>query len=345
MGRGGLKAHAGLCCLCVRIRHAHPRKEFQPEILRVVFRRKKTELTLSALIQKLQGRILRRLAAPSPAVVYHYTTQAGLLGILQTGTLWCGEVRYLNDAREFNVAYDLARQSLSDLGRDADSRDEREFLRRCARALLKFHDRFRCYVASFSEDGDMLSQWRAYAGVSGYAIGLRTAALRRSVRGLGDFGYWLPCMYDDARQRRHVRALIGDFLTQYRGLRRGNEYSKAAVLNHLPHLFPGRLILLGCCMKDKGFSEEREWRLVVFDSLFEGFPRPSPLQFRPGTRNLIPYIKYPLSKKKESLPLKSIVVGPSPHIVASDRSLRLFLQEKGLAKSADTMSAVPFQNW
>jgi hypothetical protein len=43
----------------------------------------------------------------STKVLYHYTTTDALLGILQAGSLWATDIRFLNDSTEFTFARDL----------------------------------------------------------------------------------------------------------------------------------------------------------------------------------------------------------------------------------------------
>jgi hypothetical protein len=40
------------------------------------------------------------LAAP-PDIIYHYTTQTGLLGIIENKELWATKIIYMNDSTEF----------------------------------------------------------------------------------------------------------------------------------------------------------------------------------------------------------------------------------------------------
>jgi hypothetical protein len=36
-----------------------------------------------------------------PPILYHYTSQDGLLGILDSKSIWASKVQYLNDEQEF----------------------------------------------------------------------------------------------------------------------------------------------------------------------------------------------------------------------------------------------------
>jgi len=39
--------------------------------------------------------------------LFHYTTAAGLLGILKNGNIWASDLRFLNDAQESVYARDM----------------------------------------------------------------------------------------------------------------------------------------------------------------------------------------------------------------------------------------------
>jgi len=47
-----------------------------------------------------------------PKHLYHYTSQKGLLGILQSKKLWMTNILYLNDSSEFLYTVDLVKTEL-----------------------------------------------------------------------------------------------------------------------------------------------------------------------------------------------------------------------------------------
>src|ERR1035437_8040735 len=48
----------------------------------------------------------------TPKYLYHYTSQKGLFGILQTNKLWMTNILYLNDSSEFTHTLDLVKSEL-----------------------------------------------------------------------------------------------------------------------------------------------------------------------------------------------------------------------------------------
>ncbi|MFN2397803.1 MAG: hypothetical protein ABR543_04055 [Gemmatimonadaceae bacterium] len=95
-----------------------------------------------------------------------------MIGILQSRSLWATNIRFLNDATEFQLALDLLDELLEQKVEAASSRYDRALYSVLKESLSEAGDS-EVYVASFSEDGDQLGQWRAYSpAASGYAVGI-----------------------------------------------------------------------------------------------------------------------------------------------------------------------------
>lgn len=99
---------------------------------------------------------------PPPPIVYHYTNDVGLKGILETGQLWLTDIFSLNDPSElahgFSVAINVLTSKVA-----SDSVVGEKFAKNFAAfaqqgALPKVAHFFIC---SFSSCGDDLGQWRA----------------------------------------------------------------------------------------------------------------------------------------------------------------------------------------
>jgi hypothetical protein len=79
-----------------------------------------------------------------PPLIYHYTTQAGLLGIIRRRELWASSILHLNDASEFGYAFGIAKFLAGESPR-VGSADE------STRGVLGLIDSLlTSYVASFS---------------------------------------------------------------------------------------------------------------------------------------------------------------------------------------------------
>jgi hypothetical protein len=137
---------------------------------------------------------------PLPKPLYHYTTQEGFLGIVKTGELWASKIHYMNDAREFSLGLDIARQEIKLILKDPDSTLDKDKLRRM-RDEINTIDKINVFVCSLSADGDMLGQWRAYAGrAGGFSIGFDSEKLKTLAAGAGF--ELAPCVYKPTCQQK-----------------------------------------------------------------------------------------------------------------------------------------------
>ena len=114
-----------------------------------------------------------------PDRIYHYTTDAGLKGILESGKLRLTDICSLNDPSELNHGFAIAIRELKNMVAGGSSVSQRfandlEIVAN-SQTIQKSADFFVC---SFSLCDDDLGQWRAYAdGGRGFALEFDTAAL------------------------------------------------------------------------------------------------------------------------------------------------------------------------
>jgi hypothetical protein len=98
-------------------------------------------------------------------LVYHYTTVPGMLSILERRLLWLSSAATMNDSAEGTWLQDhlLSREAQLSIERGAGRPlPEAESMRSVWVHVFGVYAP-QAYVACFSQDGDMLSQWRAYA--------------------------------------------------------------------------------------------------------------------------------------------------------------------------------------
>ena len=253
---------------------------------------------------------------PLPRLLYHYTTQRGLLGILGDKKLWATGIRHLNDSTEFEYALKLADEQLG------PEKLSSVWGGRVNRWLEAVGEPF---VASFSEQRDLLSQWRAYChDEAGFSIGFEIEALGRiSER---EEMSLLRCIYDSSEHRNMIRNLL---LTDPL---RSSPLTDIESLSDVAWLAP--------MMKDEAFKQEEEWRLV---SSSGKIIRPL---YRAGQSFLIPYCEIDLRIKDiENSIIGEIVVGPTPHMQLSLDTVRQFLRDNSYKNVTVTPSRVPYRSW
>ena len=275
-----------------------------------------------------------------PEILYHYTGQEGLLGIIGEREIWASHTQYLNDQREFRHAIELVQDELSLMAERAGTQAG-PFVAEMDQGMRQ-HDGMESInvcVCSFSEKGDILSQWRAYGdGVAKYSIGFSGVLLRQVSDRMNS---WLvPCLYGEQEQRELVRALLEDVLQE--NMARATQGDVESEDRDLPR--GGNLIAYlnryAPILKHETFSEEREWRIVT---------RPLPCThqrfgYRPGRSMLIPYYRIPLAGADVEFGIDRIVVGPAPHGDQAVEAVKS-LVVKHRRKVQVLGSVVPLRNW
>ena len=109
--------------------------------------------------------------------LYHYTDLAGLRGILRDRSLWCTQIYSLNDPSEIEYGLAVVKRVIDNIISTGST--ETAFLEKLKRFIsMSYGPLLDPYTISFSENDDLLSQWRAYANEGrGYSIGFEFSDL------------------------------------------------------------------------------------------------------------------------------------------------------------------------
>jgi hypothetical protein len=289
--------------------------------------------------------VMAHLTRPIPETLWHYTTFAGFQGIISSKTIWTTEYRFLNDSEEFSHARMLAEKLVEALpestGLGFPARDTlRSAVQLAFRTGLLHEERFSLLVASFSEVGDHLSQWRGYAGNStGVSLGLDLRHLRPPSL-LETTVAFAPCVYAESEKQRLLGAILDhgrDKLeeawnaTVTAGLKTIDRSNPNAVWEHV-HAHSRELsasvaethtnlqwdlLRMAPLLKNESFSEEREWRLTLPRESIR-LPSHHRLSFRCQYDTMVPYIAYPLLLPNQEGPIlcRDVILGPGSHSAA-----------------------------
>lgn len=271
--------------------------------------------TRDALSSWRAQRFTRDLGDP-PDGLWHYTDAGGLRGILENDELWASETRFLNDATEISYGLEVASEATNAAvksGRWSDSTCNvlwRAMAKNGANLPAYWRAKSQIYVACFCEDGDLLSQWRAYAGrdaAGGYAIEFRHSApltgwiehqSRPTLR-------LQKVIYDPDVQMTEFTKLI-DLLAPIYDAEHEELQMKA-----LMDGFTAGLLEFATFCKHPSFAAEREWR-VVYDAA--GDAEPFEVKYRSPQGTLVPYVSLKLpaavGTKAGHLPVSQIRTGP-----------------------------------
>jgi len=265
-----------------------------------------------------------------PKVLFHYTSSASLMGILSSKKMWTTKIQYLNDNSELKLAFDYIRNEIDQqrkgIGKTRTEEELNDML-----SALDASETTNLSVASFTEMGDQLSQWRGYCEIgNGYSLGFNGSNLKHQVS--KQSGYSLaPCVYKERIHKLIIKELVDSYPTK--------EMVKAADYAETPFIFSFSYsaLLLAPIIKSESFKEEKEWRLI------------SPLLeytnagFRQGNHSLIPYWEFDLDIANT---LDLIVIGPTPEPILSMRALEGLLLKESFdifQKANISQSKIPFR--
>lgn len=261
----------------------------------------------------------------APDTLCHFTTISGLLGIIESNSIWASNVSFLNDKKELKHGIDAASNVIK---RHPFMRDKQELLQSVLNELktYKLPD---TYAACFCKSNDLLSQWRGYGGrQQGVCITFHGESLRQSLK-----DYKIRAMeviYDKERTKSRLKQQIDKVLNEeFKELigEKSDSEIRDDIIRAVARLAPR--------FKDDGFAEEDEWRFVIQRS-----GDLSGVSFRENSGSLVPFI---VMKSSEKLPIKEITVGPGNHQEMASNGIKMLLDKHGYQNVMMNFSEVPFR--
>lgn len=275
---------------------------------------------IEELLRTHVKRIFNEDQAPG-YTVYHYTSIAGLLGIINSSNLWLTNINFLNDKSEVAHALDLIKSRT----RDCKNKKVATFLNSMADED-NYINNIDIYVASFCGTKELLSQWHMYAsGGSGCQIEFDLQDLRRftcegsfSPSGLGGV---YPVIYENKLKIEIIDSFIADVEKIFSRIKTRNvDDSNYRKLILTCYLF---ILTAICFFKDPSFKDENEFRIYVFFA-----KNSNGILWREKNNYLVPYV---CAKDVAGgvLPIKGITVGATSDEKLAIKSIQMFTDSKG----------------
>ncbi len=239
--------------------------------------------------------------------LFHYTTPAGLAGILTEKAFWASDYRFLNDTSEFQYGKAILKKSIQMYQSDIETASVEAWHLVSSRLDNIDSSRTVAFVASFTTEGDLLSQWRGYNAGQGFAIGINGDWLNQNAIAQG-FAL-APVVYDKETQERLAMAAANLLVTMLQDA----NYDPTRISNTVSKWWKHAL-KVALIFKDKHFSEEREQRLVYIG---ESWPSAGKQRYSPS--GIIPYLPCKFDQVKitspifapQNLGLEKIIIGPA----------------------------------
>lgn len=282
-----------------------------------------------------------------PDWFYHYTTAEGLLGILESKSIWHTNANFLNDHKELQVGISYARDwydANKNLIGHKLGEDNSKLLsiNLCSEAGKQSGPK--AYVCSFSEARDSLSQWRAYGKGGGYKIGFHREYLTRKLPALSL--RFEKCIYE----HDDVNNPVSNFLKKWIEQDDIKTDSDHRWLDHLLH----QIVFKSLLLKGNGFAEEKEWRMFYDYRLNPEKNYAEFIRVRGGV--YIPYIAcevfpgsedeaYIRTSSNSTSPVLSIMSGPAPDPELTRIGLLQLLRKCQYHFLGEGTSMVTYRNW
>jgi hypothetical protein len=260
----------------------------------------------SSLVERLVRRSNRQRR---PRLIYHYTNNAGLMGIVEKGELWLTNAAFLNDPRELEHGVEPALRRI-----EAASREGRQelawFVEPLGRSLREnLSEIAHCFICSFSREHDDLGQWRGYGDTGkGYAIGFEAKTLEAAFNARpGGHSQSFPLEYSEIALRRiqaEIAALVLPLVAAPRGRRLPNRVI-GRYMGRLAAALAENVILAAILFKHAAYENEREIRFLEIHAI-DGV---ADVRHRSRGYKRVPFTVFDWRRAAPKA-LKKIIIGP-----------------------------------
>ena len=260
--------------------------------------------------------------------LFHYTTGAGLIEIIKSGELRSTHVNCLNDASEWLYSRARLRARVNQKLASPLSPKAKFLLEKITTELrTPLLGIWPWFVSCFTEDGDDLSQWRAYgSGEGGYAIEFDSVHLRALSH--HDQVILGNVKYDEKLQDSFFDDLLNHTITFFLdGIKKRRAPTTEEWMSEFLLCWSWHVAMFAPLIKHPKFCGEREWRLL-YPFQDEAIPRMRYLQRSSMMTKHVP-LRLMMRDGEPRLPLKGVVVGPCRHKEISRLSVSDLLRTHG----------------
>lgn len=273
-----------------------------------------------------------------PELLWHYTSSSGLLGIIESNTLRFSDSIFMNDGSELIHGLQLLNLVIEEFVNDKPE-DHKAIASRLMNLVAQTLDQSGSIIFCMCEESNLLNQWRDYGrDVVPYCIGFDSGALL--IPGEYNFdSYLVNVIYDIDVQRRILRTLcerIYEMALKIPNVDSIDENEAEPYYIDAAIQFSSIILRL----KNPAFAAEKEWRLIAHRP---DVSRRVKQQFRASPLGVIPFYEWNRRGRERQLPIRQVVVGPSPYGQISDLALKQFLRERGYEDTATFYSKIPIR--
>jgi hypothetical protein len=282
----------------------------------------------------------------SPERLWHYTSGKAAKSIFESRTLWAGHLGYMSDTSEVGHAMSVSREVVERLKQELP--EQQGALQQWTQYVTDNPPKSwapNVFAVSFSQEPDLLSQWRGYATGAGgpFCIGFPSAMLRERIdsamlREQGLVGWTLrKCIYSRVEQAELIEARIREGLERAANaevLPRGQtreDYGWHQIYHAVMGVAP--------LCKHPAFVEEQEWRLLFGPT---ALMKVEPVHFVERRQTLAPYIEFRLAEGDKVLDDIQWIAGPGAQQGRDNLALEMVAEIAGMTRYQWYLSETPY---
>ncbi len=288
-------------------------------------------------------------------IVYHYCSADAFTKIISNKKIRLSDITKSNDSMEvlwitkyikeiFDEEFDKETSKTRYFNKGYSKNIFSELVEHYSDDFFKADQRIYSYmVCCFSEEGDLLSQWRGYSDdASGFSIGFDANALATFGKLSADdpissdvFDF-KKVIYDVSRQKACIRECAKQLISELKLLSKtAGENIKQQSMSAFNRCFL-QLFKCSIIVKNPFFKEEKEWRICYCTDLrsnhkssnvkMEDGLSLSDVAYYSRENDVIPYVD--LSFDKLNNIIKRIVIGPKCR--SSQKEIEIYMKNNGV---------------
>ncbi len=283
------------------------------------------------------------------ATIYHYTTAAAFLGMMQNCTsehryltMWATHAMYLNDPTEYQYGKNVCRKLLQDVETELNIiEDERLSKQMYSETMQGYFDTLdrgfsqqpsaisqgTPYIISFSRNRDSLPMWNTYAQRgNGIAIGFDERILKLDNRHIS-----LKQCYYDVEDKDYTKVKTAIRMS-YHMLKEESQNDPTIAYVRKIDLMLSLYTEVAAYIKHQGYKDEKEIRCRINKS--------EDILYRESNGLIIPYVETLIPFKS----VNEIIIGPTIDQERLKHSLHMLLRTKMQNHNVDVISsAIPYR--
>ncbi len=276
--------------------------------------------------------VLEYINQAKPNSLYHYTNLNALIGIVKNKELWMSNLWFLNDKNEYCEGLDIIKSECEKRKEEHKANKKISIFLNTLNSAIALLQEQSVYIFSLTTNNDLLSQWRGY-GNSGVNVEF-------DLLSIPDVKLF-PCIYDPAQQEKYVSHIFSQSIELFSSSKECGTYPKEwctdkeeepywDAINVAGSNFISKCNVACALIKNNGFAEESEWRMLKFSE--------ENLCFLSKGTFIRPYVKLKLSGIEKII--KGIKIGQNPEIDLCKKSINELLRSENLNNSVQISSSI-----